>query len=63
MFKTLVIATTIAALSLMTMQFAGAQTSQKPTKTSTAYSQVKKNYYGRDMQAHWGAGCKMSGSC
>jgi hypothetical protein len=61
MFKTLVIATTIAALSLMTMQFAGAQTSQKPTRT--AYSQVKKNYYGRGMQAHWGAGCKMSGSC
>ena len=63
MFKTLIIATTIAAFSLLTMQFASAQTAQKPTETSAASSQVKKNYYGKGMQAHWGTGCKMSGSC
>jgi hypothetical protein len=25
--------------------------------------QPKKHHYGRRMRAHWGAGCKMSGSC
>ena len=65
MLKTLVIATTVAALSLLTLQLAGAQTAQKTTKASGGggTSQIKKNYYGKGMQAHWGAGCKMSGSC
>jgi hypothetical protein len=25
--------------------------------------QPKKHHYGRRMRAHWGAHCKMSGSC
>jgi hypothetical protein len=66
MFKTMIIATTIAALSLITaMQFADAQTApKKQTKASTTTgSQMRANNYGKGMQAHWGAGCKMNGSC
>ena len=52
----------IALLSLTVV--ASAQTAQNaPKKNPGTQSQVKKNYYGRGMQAHWGAGCKMSGSC
>jgi hypothetical protein len=33
------------------------------TSMSVATNQPRKVTYERGMQAHWGAGCKMSGSC
>ena len=27
------------------------------------YWKPRKHHYGKRMRAHWGAGCKMSGSC
>jgi phosphate-selective porin len=55
----------IAALALSVSSAVEAATAKSGgmANTGTAIHQPKKATYGKKMRAHWGSGCKMSGTC
>jgi ABC-type glycerol-3-phosphate transport system substrate-binding protein len=57
----------VAALALSFSSGANAQaapgTGVAKTGVHHHHWQPKKHHYGKRMRAHWGASCKMSGSC
>ena len=57
------IAVVALAFSFATAASAANTKKQGATTTSVGTYQPKKMTYGKGMQAHWGPGCKMSGSC
>jgi hypothetical protein len=56
----------VAALALSFSSGAKAQSAPSPGVTNAVHHhhwQPRKHTYGKRMRAHWGARCKMSGSC
>jgi hypothetical protein len=55
----------IAALALLVSSNVEAAPRKDKGIVKSSNNQIgpKQNSYGRGMRAHWGSGCKMSGSC